>query len=73
MKKPIKTYAKSHPKSAFSSNTRAKTKLQKLEPLQPRLLLQVQRKLVQQQVQAQVLLALLQGPEQSQLELALLA
>ncbi len=42
-------------------------------PLQPRLLLQVQRKLVQQQVQAQVLLALLQGPEQSQLELALLA
>lgn len=39
MKKPIKTYAKSHPKSAFSSNTRAKTKLQKLEPLQPRLLM----------------------------------
>lgn len=39
MKKPIKTYAKSHPKSTFSSNTRAKTKPQKLEPLQPCLLM----------------------------------
>lgn len=39
MKKPIKTYTKSHPQSVFSSNTRAKTKSQKLEPLQPRLLM----------------------------------